>query len=155
MILQKNNFHLNGYFQFVSHDIENYIFNRGLYKQETRGATFVFFSFPSLLSIFFLLLFSSSRSNLAYKRKKIVKCGERLFAHSYSSGVAQQCDWLTTLPYVLLDTLPFPFVSHCCCSQTLALNFFFSFFTQIREYTCIREIVLLLPRHLFFHLFVI
>lgn len=44
---------------------------------------------------------TTSHSNLAHKRKKIVKYGERLFLHSYSFGVAQQCNWLTTLPYVL------------------------------------------------------
>lgn len=59
--------------------------------------------------------------SLTHKRKKIIKCGE-LLAHSYSCGVAQQCDWLTTLPYVLLqDIPPFLFVSHCSfCFQTLA-----------------------------------
>jgi len=50
------------------------------------------------ISLFSHLLCSSpSFISLTHKRKKIMKCGE-LFAHSYSCGVAQQCDWLTTLP---------------------------------------------------------
>lgn len=98
----------------------------------------------------FLCLSNLSRSHLMRKRKKIVKCGERLFPHSYSSGVAQQRDWLTTLPYVLPDTLPFLFVSHCSYRfQTLAFTFLSLARIQVRAvvYMYICATVLLLSAH--------
>lgn len=93
------------------------IFNQGMQDKQEIVA--------QLLSLSFLIFFSL---HLAlshwgkHKQKKIIKCGE-LFAHSYSCGVAQQCDWLTTLPYVLYILL-LPFVSHCSfCFQTLPFTF--------------------------------
>lgn len=53
---------------------------------------------------------TSSHSDLTHKREKIVKCGERLLLHSYSFDVPQQCNWLTTLPYVLYR-IPYHFPS--------------------------------------------
>lgn len=101
--------------------------------------------FISLLSL--LLRSPPCFISPTYKLKKIIKCGE-LSAHSYSCGVAQQCDWLTTLPYVLLwDILPFSFVSHCSfCFQTSA----FTFLSLSRSiYIYIRESALLPPAHSF------
>jgi len=87
---------------------------------------------------------SYSRSRLAHKRKKIVKRAERLFPHSYSFGVAQQCNWLTTLPYVL-HWIPYRFPPPLI-APLLSKTFVFTLvFTQIRGRTraCVRKTVLL------------